>query len=328
MAEYITLLITALTAFIISLIIGPYIIRILHQLKFGQSIRDDGPKTHLKKAGTPTMGGILIFIAFISGLLVARPFNQEVIWLLFLTFGSGCIGFIDDLIIIITKKSLGLKARQKLFAQIVIAGIFAFFLIQDQTATTQWVPFTNLKLTFPNLGWGNPLFFIYAVFVIVATSNAVNLTDGLDGLSSGTSAIALIAFMAIAVMQGFTGLAVFAAALAGACIGFIWFNGPPAQVFMGDTGSLALGAAIGGLALFSRTSLFIPIIGGVFLAETLSVIIQVISFKTTGKRVFRMSPLHHHFELGGMLEPQIMLRFWMVGIVLGVLGVIGFIIRG
>jgi phospho-N-acetylmuramoyl-pentapeptide-transferase len=189
MAEYITLLLTALTAFIVSLVIGPYIIRILHQLKFGQSIRDDGPKTHLKKAGTPTMGGILIFIALISGLLVARPFSREVVWLLVLTLGFGLIGFIDDFIIVIMKRSLGLKARQKLFAQIVTAGIVAFFMLQDQTATTQLVPFTNFKLTFLNLGWGNPLFYAFAVFVIVAASNAVNLTDGLDGLSSGTTAL-------------------------------------------------------------------------------------------------------------------------------------------
>lgn len=327
MTQYISLLITALTALSVSLLIGPPIIRILHQLKFGQSVRSDGPQTHLKKAGTPTMGGILIFIAMVSGLLVTRHFSRPVIALLFVTLGFGLIGLIDDLIIIITKKSLGLKARQKLFAQIVIAGITAFFLLQDPMATTQWVPFLNFRLIFSDFGWGNPLFLIFAVFVMVASSNAVNLTDGLDGLSAGTTAIAISALGVLALLQNFMDLAIFASALVGACIGFIWFNGPPAQVFMGDTGSLALGAALGGLALFSRSSLFLPIIGGVFVAETLSVIIQVFSFKFTGKRVFRMSPLHHHFELGGMLEPQIMLRFWMVGIVLAILGVIGFVIR-
>lgn len=327
MANYIVLIFTALTSFIISLIVGPPIIRILHQLKFGQSIRDDGPKSHQKKAGTPTMGGILIFIAMVSGLLVARPFTKEVFWLLFVTLGFGLIGFIDDMIIILTKKSLGLKARQKLFAQIAIAAIASIFMLQDPQVMTQWVPFSKWKLFFPNFEWGNPLFVVYATFIMVAASNAVNLTDGLDGLSAGTTAISLLAFAVLALLQGFQEMAIFAVALAGACIGFIWFNGPPAQVFMGDTGSLALGAALGALALFTRTSLFLPIIGGVFVAETLSVIIQVVSYKTTGKRVFRMSPLHHHFELGGMLEPQIMLRFWMVGVVLGILGILSFVIK-
>jgi len=327
MANYVVLIFTALTSFIISLIVGPPIIRILHQLKFGQSIRDDGPKSHQKKAGTPTMGGILIFIAMVSGLLVARPFSKEVYWLLFVTLGFGLVGFIDDMIIILTKKSLGLKARQKLLAQIAIAAIASIFMLQDPQVMTQWVPFSKLKLIFPSFEWGNPLFVIYATFIMVAASNAVNLTDGLDGLSAGTTAISLLAFAVLAFLQGYYEMAIFAVSLAGACAGFIWFNGPPAQVFMGDTGSLALGAALGALALFTRTSLYLPIIGGVFVAETLSVIIQVISYKTTGKRVFRMSPLHHHFELGGMLEPQIMLRFWMVGAVLGILGVLSFVIK-
>lgn len=323
MTQYIYLALTALTSFVISLIIGPHIIKILHQLKFGQSIRDDGPQSHQKKAGTPTMGGVLILISMISGLLVTRQFSIEVLWLVFLTLSYGLIGFIDDIIIIITKKSLGLKARQKLFAQIVIAAIAGFFIIQNPDFNSQIVPFaTNYQLTLLK-----PLFFIYIVFLMVATSNAVNLTDGLDGLAAGTTAIALVAAGILCMFLKVFDLAVFAFALAGACFGFIWFNGPPAQVFMGDTGSLALGAALGGLTLFSRTSLFLIIIGGVFVAEALSVIIQVLSFKFTGKRVFRMSPLHHHFELGGMLEPQIVMRFWMVGVILGIIGIIGFIIK-
>lgn len=321
MTQYVYLALTALTSFIISLLIGPHIIKILHQLKFGQSIRDDGPQSHQKKAGTPTMGGVLILISMISGLLVTRQFSTEVLWLVFLTLSYGLIGFIDDIIIIMTKKSLGLKARQKLFAQIVIAAIAGFFLIQNPNFYLQIVPFANNQLILLK-----PLFFIYAVFVLVATSNAVNLTDGLDGLATGTTAIALVAMGILCMFLKLFDLAIFAFALAGACFGFIWFNGPPAQVFMGDTGSLALGAALGGLALFSRTSLFLIIIGGVFVAEALSVIIQVLSFKFTGKRVFRMSPLHHHFELGGMLEPQIVMRFWMVGVILGIIGIIGFII--
>lgn len=327
MPDYALLLLTALTSFITCLVLGPFTIKMLHRLKFGQNIRNDGPQSHLKKAGTPTMGGVLILFSLSVGLIAGRQFTREM-WLVFLlTLGFGLIGLIDDLIIILTKKSLGLKARQKLFAQIFLAGVTAVFLLGTNLSNTQIIPFTNLELTFPVGAIGNPLFFLFAVFVIVSMSNGVNLTDGLDGLAAGTTAIASLALGVLILLQGMPGLAVFAFALAGSCFGFIWFNGPPAQVFMGDTGSLALGAALAGLALFSRVSLFLPIIGGIFVAETLSVVIQVTSFKTSGKRVFRMSPLHHHFELGGMMEPQIMLRFWIVGIVLGVLGVLGYLVK-
>ncbi|MGD8400776.1 MAG: phospho-N-acetylmuramoyl-pentapeptide-transferase [Bacillota bacterium] len=321
------LLFTALTSFLIAILLGPPVIKILHRLKFGQSIREDGPQSHQKKAGTPTMGGVLILIAFLAGLMVNRQFTPAVRWVIFLTFGAGLIGFIDDLIIIVTKKSLGLKARQKLAGQIAVAGVATFFLLQMDFPTSQLIPFTRQTLIFAPTLPGKLLFFAYAVFFVVGFANAVNLTDGLDGLAGGTTAVAALAFGIIAYCQRQTDLAFLAMALVGACIGFLWFNGPPAQVFMGDTGSLALGSALAGIALFSRTTLFSLIIGGVFVAETLSVIIQVISFKTYGKRVFRMSPLHHHFELGGMLEPQIMLRFWMVGIVLAILGVLGIVIR-
>lgn len=327
MPVLIKLLFAALSSFIICLIAGPFTIRLLHRLKFGQSVRSDGPQSHLKKAGTPTMGGVLILFATVIGLAVVREFSPEVLWLLFLTLGFGLIGLLDDLIIIITKKSLGLKARQKLLAQFIVAGIAAFFILVYRFPTAQIIPFTHHQLAFPAGTYGNPVFFIFAVFIIMAGSNAVNLTDGLDGLAGGTTAIAALALATLALFQGQTGLAVAAFALSGACFGFVWFNGPPAQVFMGDTGSLALGAALAGIALFSQTSLFLAIIGGIFVAETLSVMIQVTSFKTTGKRVFRMSPLHHHFELGGMIEPQIMLRFWIIGIVLGVIGVLGYLIR-
>lgn len=321
------LLVTSLVSFLVVLLTGKPIIRILHQLKFGQSVRDDGPQTHLKKSGTPTMGGILIFLALIAGLLVFRPFSFEVNVVLLATFGYGIIGLIDDAIIIIAKRSLGLKARQKLFLQILLGAAVAFFLSTDPSRTAQYVPFTHFCFDFLAYGfWGTVLFYGYVIFVMVAISNAVNLTDGLDGLASGTVAVALMSFSVLLLAQGYNDLAIFAAALIGACIGFIWFNGPPAQVFMGDTGSLALGGALGTLALFSRTSLFLVIIGGIFVAEALSVIIQVTSYKLTGKRVFRMSPLHHHFELGNMLEYQVVMRFWIVGAVLGVLGVLTFLL--
>ncbi len=326
MTELAKLLFAALTSFVVSLLLGPSIIKVLQRLKFGQSIRNDGPQSHLKKAGTPTMGGVLILFSLIVSLIAVRDFSSEVLWVLFLTLGFGFIGFIDDLIIIVAKRSLGLKARQKLFAQLVIAGIVVAFLIKSNVSTGQIIPFTNLKLAFPEFGWGNPLFFLFGLFVLVGGSNAVNLTDGLDGLAAGTMAIASLFMAGLLLLQNQTDLAVFALALAGACFGFTWFNGSPAQVFMGDTGSLALGGALGGMALFGQLTLFLPIVGGVFVAETLSVIIQVISFKTTGKRVFRMSPLHHHFELGGMIEPKIVLRFWMAGVALGVLGILGFLL--
>ncbi|HBE77623.1 MAG TPA: phospho-N-acetylmuramoyl-pentapeptide-transferase [Firmicutes bacterium] len=321
------LLFAALVSFIIALVFGPFTIKMLHRFKFGQSIRSDGPQSHLKKAGTPTMGGILILFSLVIGLLIVRASSPVILWLLFLTLSFGLIGLLDDMIIIITKKSLGLTARQKLLGQILFASLAVLFMIHYQLPTAQQIPFTNLKLTFPAGGFGNPIFFLYAVFVIVAFSNAVNLTDGLDGLAGGTTAIAALFLGVLALFQRQPQLAVFAFALAGACIGFVWFNGPPAQVFMGDTGSLALGAALAGIAIFSQMSLFFVIIGGIFVAEVLSVTIQVTSFKTTGKRVFRMSPLHHHFELGGMVEPKIMIRFWIIGIVLGVIGILGYLVR-
>lgn len=326
MPEIVRVLLGALVSFVTVLAVGPFTIKILHRLKFGQSIRSEGPQTHLKKAGTPTMGGVMILAALIIGILVIGKFTPEVIFLLLLTLGFGIIGLIDDLIIVITKRNLGLTARQKLFAQIVLAAVAAVFLSNVPSATTQLIPFTNFKLTFPVSGF-NPLFVIFAAFVIVAESNAVNLTDGLDGLAGGTVAIAVLALGALALVMGEYGVAIFTFCLAGACFGFVWFNCPPAKVFMGDTGSLALGAALAGIALYTRLSIFLLIIGGIFLAEVLSVVIQVTSYKTSGKRVFRMSPLHHHFELGGMLEPQIMVRFWIIGMVLGVLGVLGYFIK-
>lgn len=317
------LLLTGLAAFAAALAIGPYAIGVLRRLKFGQSIRDDGPQSHLKKAGTPTMGGIIILIALLVGIAVSRCFTPEVIWVLFLTLGNGLIGFIDDLIIIVTKRSLGLKARQKFFAQIAIAVIGMLYLTANHILPAQTIPFTNIQFDFVK-PW---LFALYGVFIIVGFSNAVNLTDGLDGLAGGTTAVAAVFMAILAMFQGQPGLAILAAALAGACFGFVWFNGPPAKVFMGDTGALALGAALGGIAIFGKLSLFLLIIGGIFVAETLSVMIQVTSYKMVHKRVFRMAPLHHHYELGGMMEPQIMIRFWLVGMVLGIFGILGYLVK-
>ncbi|MCL6589425.1 MAG: phospho-N-acetylmuramoyl-pentapeptide-transferase [Firmicutes bacterium] len=326
MLQVASIILTALASFLACLLVGPFTIKLLRRLKFGQSIRDDGPQTHLKKAGTPTMGGVIILFAIMVGLLVTRPFTPQILGLLFLVLGFGLVGLIDDLIIIITKKSLGLKARQKLLAQFIVAGIVMFYFVwRLKIPTAQLAPFFNLNLIFmPGLA-GEILFFLFGIIYIAGFSNAVNFTDGLDGLAGGTTAIAAITLGALSLYRGQFELAVFSFAIGGACFGFVWFNGPPAQVFMGDTGSLALGAGLAGIAILSQYTLVLPVIGGIFVAELFSVIIQVASYKTTRKRVFRMSPVHHHFELGGMVESQIMIRFWIVGLILGALGVLGVI---
>lgn len=304
------------------IIFGPITIKMLHRLKFGQSIREEGPESHRKKAGTPTMGGILILLGIVVGVFAGAglKWGFPLLWVVFITLAFGGIGFLDDLLIIIRKKSLGLKARHKLLAQVVFAGLLGIYVVHTGAMESILVPFSNLSI---------PMFqpviaFLIVVFITVGASNAVNLTDGLDGLAAGTTVVAAAAMGILAIQTGQTQLGIFSFAVTGACIGFTWFNSPPAQVFMGDTGSLALGAALAGVALLSKTPLYLGIIGGVFVAETLSVIIQVTAFKLTGRRVFRMSPLHHHFELGGWMESKVVFRFWIAGILLGILGIAGY----
>lgn len=311
-----------IAGFLTVIILGPMVIKVLHRLKFGQSVREDGPQSHQKKAGTPTMGGVLIFFGMTAGVLagVGRTWESPLIWVFFITIAFAGIGFIDDLIIILTKRSLGLKARHKLLAQIIFAGLLGLYVVQTGALESLLIPFSSVSL--PMI---QPIItFLFVMFVVVGTSNAVNLTDGLDGLAAGTSVIAFIALAILAQAMGQNQLAIFGFALAGACLGFTWFNSPPAQVFMGDTGSLALGAALASMAVLSKTPLYLLVIGGVFVAETLSVMIQVTSFRLTGRRVFRMSPLHHHFELGGWVESKVVFRFWIVGILLAILGIAGF----
>jgi phospho-N-acetylmuramoyl-pentapeptide-transferase len=319
---WIALLVAGVTAFFVVILFGPAIIRSLSKLKLGQTIREDGPKTHQAKAGTPTMGGILVLIGILAGVLAGagRSWSNNLRWALFITLCFGAIGLVDDLLNIIKHRSLGLKARYKLLGQVFFGGLLALYVIQAGGMETLAVPYFSVHLALIN----PVITFLFIVFTMVAMSNAVNLTDGLDGLAAGTSIIAGLAMGILAVFQGEYGLGVFAAALVGACLGFVWFNAPPAQVIMGDTGSLSLGAALGAIGLLSRTALFLPIIGGIFVAENLSVIIQVLFFRTTGKRVLRMSPLHHHYELGGMLESKIVIRFWIVGILLALLGLAGY----
>lgn len=319
---WIALLLAGATSFLVVIFFGPYVIKSLSKLKLSQNVREEGPRTHLAKAGTPTMGGILVLIGIVAGVLAGagRFWSNNLRWALIITLCYAALGLIDDLLNIIEHRSLGLKARYKLLGQVFFGGLLGLYVIQSGGMETLAVPYF-----FAHLSVLNPIVtFLFIVFTMVSMANAVNLTDGLDGLASGTSFIAGLAMGILAVLQGEYGLSILAAALAGASLGFIWFNAPPAQVFMGDTGSLGLGAALGAIGLLSRTALFLPIIGGIFVAESLSVVIQVFFFRTTGKRVLRMSPLHHHYELGGMLESQIVIRFWIVGILLALLGLAGY----
>lgn len=303
----------ALTAFVVVVLIGPGIIRYLTKLKFGQNVRVDGPRRHLQKAGTPTMGGIMILIGLVFAALVLGKNSSHLLFALFITAAYGAIGFLDDLLIIVTRSSLGLKARQKLFGQIFIAVLVALYaLSRDDIGTAVLIPFTETTIELPVV-----VYVLLTLGVMLGTTNAVNLTDGLDGLAAGAVAIAAASYGVIGYLLDSVDLAVFAGSLVGACLGFVWFNSHPAAVFMGDTGALALGAALGITAILTRTPFHLAIVGGLFVIETLSDIIQVVYFRLTkGKRFFKMAPLHHHFELSGWEEPKIVARFWLIGLFL------------
>ena len=299
-----------LTALVIALAIGPLVIPALRRLKLGQSIRQEGPERHYAKSGTPTMGGVIILTAVTIVTLYFAGGSPEIWLCLFITLGHGLIGFLDDFIKVALKRSLGLRAREKLIGQILMSVALAFCVSEFLgLGTDVWVPFAGTY----ELGY---FYYVLIFFVVVGATNAVNLTDGLDGLAAGTTTVAALAYMAISLMVQKEPLAIFSAALAGACIGFLKYNAYPAKVFMGDTGSLALGGALATVAILTKTELLLVVIGGVFVAEALSVIIQVISFKTTGRRVFRMSPVHHHFELSGWAETKVVKTFWLAGILL------------
>ena len=286
-------------------------------MKFGQSIRQEGPERHYAKAGTPTMGGVIILLALIISVLMFAGNSAEVWLVLFVTVGHGLVGFIDDFIKVVLKRSLGLKARQKLLGQIIMAFALAYIgSVYFGRGTDLWIPLIGINVDF------GLLYYILIFVVLVGTTNAVNLTDGLDGLAAGTTVVAALAYAAIAASFERPDLAVFCVALAGACLGFLKYNTYPAKVFMGDTGSLALGGALASVAVLTKTELLLVIVGGVFVVEALSVIIQVISFKSTGKRVFRMSPIHHHFELGGWSETRVVTVFWVAGAFCGALALI------
>ena len=302
------------TAFIVCALIGPVLIPYLHKLKFGQSIRECGPASHMKKSGTPTMGGLMMLAALVLALLWGS-FTPHIIIALVLTLGHALIGFLDDYIKVVMKRNLGLTAKQKFLLQFLLAGAYVYFAETHLQNTTLWVPLLNVTFDF---GWA---YYALAFILLVGTTNAVNLTDGLDGLVSFVSIPVTLAFAFIAYMQGMLDVSGFALGLTGACLGFLLFNRHPAQVFMGDTGSLALGGGIAALALLTNTELLLVIIGGVYVAEAMSVIIQVTYFRLTGgKRIFRMSPLHHHYELGGWNEVKVVRVFTLVSLLLSALG--------
>ncbi|WP_181954922.1 phospho-N-acetylmuramoyl-pentapeptide-transferase [Lentibacillus cibarius] len=313
---------TIAIAFLITVLLSPIFIPFLRRLKFGQSIRDEGPQSHIKKTGTPTMGGVMIIVSVVITSLImvskykAAPVGYELWLLIFVLVGYGLLGFLDDFIKVAMKRNLGLTSRQKMLGQVLIALIFYAILQYNDFATYIQIPGTSIQW---ELGWG---YAILIVFMLVGASNAVNLTDGLDGLLAGTAAIAFGAFGVLAwygIPQN--DVTIFSLAAVGALLGFLVFNAHPAKVFMGDTGSLSLGGGIAAVAILTKLEVILVIIGGVFVIETLSVIIQVISFKTTGKRVFKMSPLHHHYELLGWSEWRVVTTFWLMGLIFAALGV-------
>jgi phospho-N-acetylmuramoyl-pentapeptide-transferase len=310
---------TIIMAFLITVLLSPVFIPFLRRLKFGQSIRDEGPQSHQKKTGTPTMGGIVFLLSIvITTFVMTGKYSEpgaETYLLLLVTVGFGLLGFLDDFIKVVMKRNLGLTSKQKLLGQIVISAIFYFIFKQNDFPTTVSIPLTDISF---DLGW---FYVVFIIFWLVGFSNAVNITDGLDGLVSGTSAIAFGALAVLAWNQGQYDIAIFGVAVVGAVLGFLVFNAHPAKVFMGDTGSLALGGAIATIAILTKLEIILILIGGVFVIETLSVILQVASFKTTGKRIFKMSPLHHHYELVGWSEWRVVVTFWTVGLLFAVLGI-------
>jgi phospho-N-acetylmuramoyl-pentapeptide-transferase len=319
----------SLTALAISLALGPWLIRKLREFQIGQVIRHEGPATHAPKAGTPTMGGVLILTAAIVPTLLWADLGNIYLWIAVLsTVAFGAIGFADDYLKIVRRSHYGLLPRYKIAAQVVVAllvGLTLILLAQHNLYNTRLI-FPFFKRLIPDLGLSYVLF---TVVVLVGSSNAVNLTDGLDGLAIGTFAIAAAAFTALSYVTGHRVLAqylnlvhfetaeltIFCGSLVGASLGFLWYNSYPADIFMGDIGSLALGGALGTVAILIKQELLLPIVGGVFVLEALSVIIQVASFKLTGQRVFKMAPLHHHFELSGWSEPKVITRFLIMGII-------------
>ncbi len=340
---YLTLraILSALTALAMALMLGPALIRRLTHRQIGQTVRDDGPQSHLQKAGTPTMGGTLILLAILVSTLLWADLRSLYVWIVLgVTVAFGLLGFADDYRKLVLRDPKGLTAREKLFWQVLVAigvGVILFLKADAPQSTALLIPY--FKDVLIPLGW---VFIPFVCVVIVGTSNAVNLTDGLDGLAIMPTvlvggALGLFAWVAgnaifsrylgIPYVAGAGELLVICSAMAGAGLGFLWFNTYPAQVFMGDIGALSLGGALGTVAVIARQELVLLIMGGVFVAEAVSVMMQVASFKMTGKRIFRMAPLHHHFELKGWAEPKVIVRFWIVTVILVLVGLSSLKIR-
>jgi phospho-N-acetylmuramoyl-pentapeptide-transferase len=341
--NYLTLraILAALTALVISFLVGPWMIRRLSYNQIGQRVRDDGPKTHLPKAGTPTMGGTLILVAIGASTLLWADLGNRFVWVtLGVTLAFGLIGFWDDYLKLVVGNSRGLIARYKYFWQSVAGlccAIALFVTAKAPAETALYVPF--FKTVMVPLGYG---YILLTYFVVVGSSNAVNLTDGLDGLAImpavlvggalgvfayATGNAVFSGYLGIPFIEGTGEILVFCATLVGAGLGFLWFNTYPAQVFMGDIGALALGAALGVVAVIVRQEIVLLIMGGVFVMETVSVMVQVASYKLTGKRIFRMAPIHHHFELKGWAEPKVIVRFWIITVILVLIGLASLKIR-
>lgn len=312
-------LIAAGIAIIVSALMGPFMIPFLKRLKVGQTIREEGPQRHYAKAGTPTMGGIIIITAVMVATFSMAGSSTEALSAVLVMMAFGAIGFWDDYIKVVLKRSLGLRAREKLILQLLIGLLFGLLLVYHfNRGTDIIIPFSGAVL---NLGY---LYIPFIILVLIATANAVNLTDGLDGLASGVTFFVALGYILVCLMTSHYQLSVFCGALAGACIGFLIFNHYPARVFMGDTGSMALGGAVAAVAAISRSEIALLIIGGVYVIEALSVIIQVLSYQTTGKRIFLMSPLHHHFELKGWSENKVVTVFSIVSLLFVLLGLLAF----
>jgi phospho-N-acetylmuramoyl-pentapeptide-transferase len=322
----------SITALLICLVVGPPLIQKLQSLQIDQQIREDGPQSHLLKKGTPTMGGILIIFAVVFSTLLWTDLSINYIWLILLvTVGYGLVGFVDDYRKLAGKSSQGISGKAKLAMEIVIA-LFVSVILYLKPGFNSQVAVPFFKTVSPNLGWG---YVVLSTFIIVGAANAVNLTDGLDGLAIGPATICFATYVLFAYfagnvrvasylqiphVSGAGELAVFCGALVGAALGFLWFNAYPAEVFMGDVGSLSLGGALGTMAIITKQEILLAIVGGIFVMETFSVIFQVGYFKLTqGKRIFRMAPLHHHFELKGWAEPKVIVRFWIISILLALM---------
>ena len=306
------IVIGALASMLICLFLSPRFIVFLRGREFGQHIREEGPAGHQTKAGTPTMGGLIIFTAIIVPFLVLSDHGTAAMTVFFVAIGCAALGFADDYIKIVKRRSLGLSARYKLLGQVVLA-LGLWWVARHEVGLE---PVLLFRVADVSLDIGPVLYFVLVFLVIAGATNGVNLTDGLDGLAAGSSAIVLMTYTAICyITVGQHDLAVLSVCLVGACVGFLWFNAFPASIFMGDTGSLGLGGAIGALAVMTQTEILLIIIGGIFVIEALSVLVQVFSFKSFGKRVLLMAPLHHHFEMMAWSETKIMLRFWIIAAV-------------